>query len=321
MNRTEFRPYQPTDAEAMAEIYNSAAPGHRAISAEQVRFWEETRDPKCRNARWVKETDGHVVAYGEYSQWTLMFHPRKFNLEITVLPAWQRQGFGSALYRHLEDALQPFEPLSLSAWVLESYPHWLRFYQDRGFQEEMRQSESVLDVTAFDFVPYEGHQRRVEAKGFRIATYQELEADPQRDRKVYELEDDLSRDVPQADPYTSTSMEYFQARILRNPDFLPDAYFLMLHGDQYVGMSNFWRSTTPQQLQQGLTGVRRTYRRQGIALALKLFGLRYAKERRFAKIRTDNAVGNEPMLAINRRLGFVPLPAWIGLKKTLKEEE
>lgn len=321
MITADVRPYQPTDADTVAEIANSAAPGHRAISAEQVRFWEETHDPKCRNARWVKEADGHVIAYGEYSQFTLMFHPRRFNLEITVLPAWQRQGFGAALYRHLWDVLQPFDPLSLTAWVLESYPHWLRFYQDRGFQEEMRQSESVLDVTAFDFVPYEGYQQRVEAKGFRIATYQELETDPQRDRKVYELEDDLSRDVPQPDPYTSTSLEHFQAIILRNPDFLPDAYFLMLHGDQYVAMSNFWRSTTPQHLQQGLTGVRRAYRRQGIALALKLFGLRYAKERGTTQIRTENAVGNQPMLAINQRLGFVPLPAWIGLKKTLKEEE
>jgi mycothiol synthase len=321
MKTIEFRPYQPTDADAVAEIYNSAAPGHRAVSTEQVRFWEETRDPKCRNARWVKEADGQPVAYGEYSQWTLMFHPRRFILEITVLPAWQRQGIGAALYRHLEDALQPFDPLSLSAWVLESYPHWLRFYQDRGFREEMRQSESVLDVTAFDFAPYEGHQQRVEAKGFRIATYQELETDPQRDRKVYELEDDLARDVPQPDPYTPTSLEYFQARILRNPDFLPDAYFLILQGEEYIGMSNFWRSTTPHHLQQGLTGVRRAYRRQGIALSLKLFGLRYAKNHGTTQIRTDNAVWNEPMLAINRRLGFMPLPAWIGLKKTLKEEE
>lgn len=314
---TETRPYQPTDAEAVTEICNSSAPGHRTISAEQMRFWDETRDPQCRAARWVTEVEGQVVAYGEYTQFAGMFHPRKFNLEIAVLPDWQKQGIGSAQYRLLLEALEPFDPLSLTAWTLESYPHWLRFYQDRGFQEEMRLSESVLDVPAFDFRPYEGHRQRVEARGFHFAAYAELDSDPRRDIKVYELERDISLDVPEPEPPTPMSFEYFRKRILDNPDFLPEAYFLMLRGDEYVGMSNFWRTPNPSHLQQGLTGVKRPYRRQGITLALKLFGLAFAKERGVLQIRTDNAVGNEAMLSINHQLGFVPRPDWICWKKTL----
>ncbi len=316
----DTRCYQSTDASAVTEICNSSAPGHRTISVEQVLFWDETRDPQCRAARWVTEAESQAVAYGEYSQSAGMFHPRKFNLEIAVLPAWQKRGIGSALYRLLLEALEPFNPLSLTAWALESYPHWLRFYRDRGFQEDMRFSESVLDLTSFDFHPYEGRRQRVEARGFRLATYAELNSDPQRDVKVYELEREISLDVPQPEPPTPISFECFRKGILDNPDFLPEAYFLMLQGDEYVGMSNFWRTPNPCHLQQGLTGVKRLYRRQGIALALKLFGLSFAREHGVVQIRTDNAIGNEAMLSINLQLGFVPQPAWICWKKALKEE-
>lgn len=70
-----------------------------------------------------------------------------------------------------------------------------------------------------------------------------------------------------------------------------------------------------------MTGVIRDYRKRGIATALKVRALTYAKERGAPAVRTWNEVNNDGMLGINFRLGFVRQPAWIEMGKTLKAEK
>ena len=57
------------------------------------------------------------------------------------------------------------------------------------------------------------------------------------------------------------------------------------------------------------TGVRREHRRQGIALALKLKTIAWAKRIGYSQIQTWNEANNQGMLGINERLGFVRQPA------------
>ena len=52
-----------------------------------------------------------------------------------------------------------------------------------------------------------------------------------------------------------------------------------------------------------MTGVRRAWRRRGIALALKQAQIDAAKAAGLRRLRTANAVQN-PMLLVNERLGF-----------------
>ena len=72
----------------------------------------------------------------------------------------------------------------------------------------------------------------------------------------------------------------------------------------------------PHLLYTGLTGVRRSHRRKGIALALKLRAVDYARRHGIEEVRTWNASTNEGMLGINIRLGFQRQPAWIDFVKT-----
>ena len=124
------------------------------------------------------------------------------------------------------------------------------------------------------------------------------------------------------DPLTKPTFEHWQKTVLENPNLLPDAWFIALDGDRYVGESTLLKSRAdPNVLYTGATGILREYRRRGIALALKLRAIRYAKSVSCPQIRTWNETNNRAMLSINEALGFVKQPAWISFAKTLKEEE
>ena len=106
---------------------------------------------------------------------------------------------------------------------------------------------------------------------------------------------------------------------LNNPDPQPEAYFIARNQCEYIGMCMMKLDPESNAAYQWLTGVKSTYRRRGIALALKVTGILYAKENGYPVIRTSNAVNNAPILALNTQVGFVPLSEWVDMEKTLRD--
>ncbi|HEY8597533.1 MAG TPA: GNAT family N-acetyltransferase [Thermomicrobiales bacterium] len=320
--RVTIRPATAADYPTLARLQNAVFSEY-ATTADTIRFGDEHRDPKCQLGRFIAEHDGEPIGFGEYTQSAGMYHPRKFGLGITVLPAWQGQGIGTALYDHTLRALEPFAPLSVRGQIRADWARSLRFLARRGFTEAMRSWESRLAVADFDPTPFAEAEARTAASGIIVRTYAELAHDPERDRKLYELDRELSEDVPHPEPHTPVSYEFFIERILTDPDLLPDAYFVALDAatGTYAGMSQLWHSQGSDDLYTGLTGVRRAFRRRGIALALKLRGIAYAKAQGRPTIKTWNESNNRAMLAINEALGFVKQPAWIDFVKTLRDDD
>jgi GNAT superfamily N-acetyltransferase len=262
-----------------------------------------------------------MVAAGEYGQWAGMYHPRKFWLQLAVLPQWQGRGFGAAFYDHMLGALAALEPISIRSDAREDMARSRRFLEDRGFTETMRSWESRLDVAAFDPAPFAGAEEKARAHGIEVRSLAELASDPERDRKVYDLVWAVEEDVPRSEPeFTPVPFEQWRVKELANPNLIAEGYFVALDGGRYVGVSQLWRSQGTEMLETGLTGVRREYRRRGIALALKLRALEYARALGCPTIRTWNESRNRGMLSINEALGFVKQPAWIEFAKVIRDE-
>ena len=316
-----IRPFEPTDAEyvSVVAVHNATNPDY-ADTPGEWRHFDEVRDPKHKFQRYVALVGAQLVGFANYFQPGWAYHPRKFGVSVTVHPEHQGQGVGSALYNTMLDALAPFDPLLVRARTREDWVRGVRFIRDRGFVEDMREWESRLDVAAFDPAPFAGAEAKMREHGIAIKSMTELASDPDRDRKIYELDNDVARDVPSPDPFTPMEFERYQEVALRNPGIIPEAWLIAVDGDEYVGVSTLWKSEASTDLYNGLTGVRRDYRRKGIALGLKLRNIAYAKAHGAPVIKTWNESNNRAMLSINEALGFVKQPAWVNYHKDLASE-
>jgi GNAT superfamily N-acetyltransferase len=313
-----IRPFTSKDYPALIAIANPAL-ADDALILEEARYNDEHRDPLCKFQRWLAELDGIIVGAAEYDQDVRRYHPRKFTIHGIVNSDYQRQGIGSALYQQIVAALEPFNPLSVQSQVREDRKRGVQFLKRRGFHEAWWRWESRLDVMAFDPAPYSNVEEQLRIQGIEIKTFRQLETDPGRNSKLYALENELVMDVPTMDERTPITYDSFMHTI-NSPYMLPNAYFVALCNNEYVGVNILYRSRASNHLQTGLTGVKRAYRHRGIATALKLCGIAYAKEHGYTTLRVTNDSINKPMLAINERLGFVRRPAWITLIKVFAEE-
>ncbi|HEV8594264.1 MAG TPA: GNAT family N-acetyltransferase [Thermoplasmata archaeon] len=316
-----IRPFAPEDYGALTELYNLVDPeypGTELEVREEDAQWDRDRFVQARYVAVDPET-GALLGSAEYNHMPWSYDPRRFSVWIGVRPDRQGRGIGRALYEQVRTDLRARGANALRSWAREDRAESIAFLGHRDFQELERAWESRLDMGAFDPKEF-GHRTRVRA-GIEIVTLAaELERDPDSMRRVYELIDVISPDTPRLDPYTSPGFEAWR-RHLQGPWFLPEAFFLAKDGDEYVGESDLGKSEAePDVAYTGFTGVRREYRGRGVAWALKLRALTWAKQHKYREVRTWNSTRNAPMLGINVALGFRKQPVWITFAKDLTEE-
>jgi GNAT superfamily N-acetyltransferase len=311
-----IREFTSSDYAAIAEIGNAIYPDYR-YSAEEIRYDDEHFDKKYLFKRYVAELNGRVVGYAEYNHMPHMFHPQKFWLYVGVHPDFQRKGIGRALYEKIESDLRALHAVRAFASAREDYPRSITFLQKNGFAETRRTWESRLPVRTFDFSQFAHYLEKFLAHGLTISTLaEERQRDPNCLKKLHELYVVIMEDVPHPDRYTPVDFEHFLRYNVEHPDAIAEGYFIAKDDEQYIGLSNLRRSQDePKDLYQGLTGVRREYRGQGVAMALKLKTIEYAKTHGYEVIKTWNDSANVGMLTINNKLGFVRQPAWITFVK------
>ena len=94
-----------------------------------------------------------------------------------------------------------------------------------------------------------------------------------------------------------------------------------MHQGDVIGFNSLWPTQAePDCMYNGLTAVKREFRRKGIAKTLKLENLKWVRDQGYKVVKTWNNSQNKGMLAINEALGFKRQPAWIILKKVLHED-
>lgn len=306
------------DYEVMTAIDTAFYP--YPLGLETLKHIDESRPPDLFYHRDMIERDGVVVAFGEYGHLWYAYHPEKYHFYLVVHPDHDHPDIRPLYYAHVMDALADRDPLALHGGMIDSKPTDIQFLRTNGFKEIMRTQLSELKVPAFDPAPFVHTAEKVHAAGIDIITLTEFQdRDPDWQRKLYELEWALIQDVPTTGEQRQ-SFEDFTIQCVEHPNMLPEGWLIALDGDQLVGTSRALRNPAKtDQLDGSLTGVIRAYRRRGIATALKLRLIQFAKDYGAAIMLTANEENN-PIYKLNRALGFTPQPAWIEYEKRLRAE-
>lgn len=312
--------------EMMDEDYQHAVDIVNSVWVEYpntVDEWKESDEKRSKKVKWGRffaEVEGRPVGIARYSQSLWVNHPGKLWMDISVRPEFRKRGIGTALWQHLRQQTEQFDPLRLYTNTREDFTDSVRFVQKLGFTERMREWESRLDPASVPLADWVRYPQRMAEQGIEIKTVAELASDPNRDRKLYELEWAIDQDIPSPEPPTKVPFEEFQ-KVWERTNLLTDGWFVAIDNGEYVGMSNLWLSQAARNiLYTGLTGVVRSYRKRGVATALKLRAIEYAREKGVGEVRTWNESNNQGMLDINVRLGFVRQPAHLDFVKDIRPE-
>jgi GNAT superfamily N-acetyltransferase len=136
--------------------------------------------------------------------------------------------------------------------------------------------------------------------GVELRSWAEFEGDP---RTLYDIDRITGEDEPGAVSGAPRRFEDWHREVWGNPLYDLDVSLVLLV-DGTPAAITCYISDRESRLESSMTGTLREYRGRGLAGYAKTAALHRARERGFTRALTGNNVGNEPMLAINRRLGY-----------------
>lgn len=277
-----IRESAPEDAAAIVSLINAYDVTSFATARAFRSVLEQENPPGT--VRLVAESGGEVVGFArcrlapDGGGWVW----------VGVRPEQRRRGLGSELYERLEKALRSHGARSVHATV--SGPEAGPFAVRHGFAQARVMRLQALDLTTADLP--EPCVETVSLADAGVESIRELYLAALGDvpfptpRQIHE--EDFRRQV--AD---SEIVDLEASRVVLE-DGEPVAFTVVVANDE-AGRAG------PQ-----LTGVRRDRRGRGLAQAVKVASAWHARERGLRLLVTANDLDNEPMLAINRKLGFEP---------------
>ena len=278
---TTLRPaLSDEDLQAYVELWNTVTPGEASVEQQRKR-----RERDGRRLYLLAEHEGAIVGCGYAGP---SDSPDRGFLAPRVLQRVRRQGIGSALLRELAAHLATLEFVSMSSHVDGADPGSLAFAVRHGFEEVDRQVEQVKVI---------GEEPvGLPPAGIAFTTLAER---PELLRLSYELAVEGYADMATYAPVTITLDDWLDG----DGGDVPAGSFVALAGEDVVGFSGLC-AMPDGSFEDGLTVVRRDWRRRGLAEALKRAKLAWAAETEVSEIVTWTQRGNEGMRALNERLGY-----------------
>ncbi len=318
-----LRPFIEKDWTSISTITPATEPSDHEGHELWLRNRQEFNESSYIRRHYVAEHSetGELLGYGSIEQ--TVFLP-KYRLILVIAPEWLRRGVGRLLLDQLMNDLREVGAVTVTFRDYESSSssEVQSFLKEYGFTETMRLLDLRLAVAEADLSPFHDLTERVKALGITISTLrEERQREPRYVEKLYELTTTLKEDDPARDFFQPPSYYEREARLwLKRPYVIEDAYFIAKDGEDYIGVTDLnLLEAIPGGLSAGFTGVRREYRRRGIATSLKARAIEYAQEHGFRTIRAFNRPEHSALLALNKRLGFRHPYSHVTLEKCLRE--
>jgi len=258
------------DFQRCAEIYNAVEPD-RVLTAEEA--------AEGNGTSFLHEAGGFAFV-GPSSVTGSAF------AMVRVHPDARRRGIGSDLLAAVREGARVLGRESVWGRVRDSES--LVFVGKRGFAEVTQEVNVLREVQPGDGEVADGiAELRDEHLG-----------------EVYELCVETIPEIHVPLPGEAPPYDQWLEHELRQAS----AGFVALDDGAVVGYARLYETGLPHRLEHGLTAVRRSHRRRGLATALKRAQIRWAADHGYRELVSDMVEGNAAMRAVNERLGYRSLP-------------
>lgn len=307
-----LRPYAESDMPRIVEIVNAQSDAQTTV--EEGLRTERSRRPEDKVLRLMAATaDGTVVGTGlGYSG--LGTKPGEFGIKIRVDQPFQGQGAGRALYQAIEAWALAEGATRLTAGVREVHPDALAWARRRGYEVEHHIFRSRLPLADWNGAAFAPYVERAKAAGIRFSSFAAEITGEETYERCYDFIGRLMDDMPGALGRTRAPYGRWRNNFRTLPYMDQAGWIMAIDSDRWVGLSSVVRRPD-EGYYTGFTGIEREYRGRGLALALKVVALEYARSIGAAVIFTSNHSVNAPMLAVNRKLGYESEPGSFTLAK------
>ena len=283
-----------------------------------VEIWKHNDRSRRRDPSYhffvAEAPSGKLLGFAQTAK--LNVRSQKFSLGIICQSAGWQDGVADSLLDAVKQAAKSQNGNALVQKVQESDSDKLAFLTGRGFELIMRYPLSALDVSSFNAAPFRKKLAQTAASGITISQMPAgWQHDSVQQRFIHELDWQMMLDVPHHEERVKKSLEAFLADEVHHPNAFPESYFIAYDGSQAVGLTCFVkRGGKTNTVSTAITGVLRSHRRKGIATALKVHSIEFAKSIAECQTIITNNEENNPMYLLNQRLGFVARPAWLDLE-------
>ncbi|MBE2220887.1 MAG: GNAT family N-acetyltransferase, partial [Anaerolineae bacterium] len=264
-----IRPFDYSDADYKRAVAINAAVFNDSL--DMIGEWQHDDQVRSKEYPFYRDMvlrDGFEIAYVETFQNQFAYHPQKYTCYIFVDPAHDAPDVRPVIWKYILKKLAGEKLIGIMSGMLDDKAEAMRFFADFGFERVAEEKLSKLDVTRFNALNHEAALAQVRASGIEIVSLRNLqEQDSDWQQKLYDLDVTVNRDIPSVgEKHYPDHADWVKMR-LESPNFDPDAWFVALDTDKFVGQSqgSINRESQPVQFMTGVTTVRREYRRRGIA--------------------------------------------------------
>ncbi|GAA1416274.1 GNAT family N-acetyltransferase [Streptomyces thermospinosisporus] len=289
----DLRPEVRADAEGFSRVRRLAVP-FMLSTPESVLHDLTHSHPEARFTQLVAEEDGEIIGTAQVSLAHDSSEPGQGNANIYVHPERTGRGAGTLLARTAEERLAALGVRKVYSWVPDE-PAGRAFAERRGYRPSRSAYFLRLDLANGTVPPLQDPPPGVE-----LRSGADFAGDP---RPVFELDAEVASDEPGDVDTALTDYQAWLEATWRHP-LLDLGLTTVAVADGRPAAFTLAYTDGAGRYGTAMTGTARAHRDRGLAKLAKTASLQRARAAGCTEAFTGNDTGNEPMIAVNKWLGY-----------------
>ncbi|MFF0853648.1 GNAT family N-acetyltransferase [Streptomyces sp. NPDC003280] len=283
----------PAETEGYARVRHLTLP-YMLFTPESVRHLVTHSHPDAHFRSLIAVEDGEVIGAAGVSLAHDSPEPGQGFLNVYVRPDRTGRGAGRLLVRAAEEHLGAVGATKLYTWVLDE-PANRAFAERFGYAPARRAHFLRLDLADGTLPPL-----LETPPGVELRTAADYADDP---RPLFELDAATVTDEPGMVPVEFTDYDAWLEHNWRHPLLNHELTTVAVAGGRPVAFTVAYTDGATRYT-TAMTGTLRAHRGRGLAKLVKIHSLHRAHAAGVTEAFTGNDAGNEPMIAVNKWLGY-----------------